>query len=223
MLWRHKEPRHQQSSYIDLAFPEYSMGYFSADAMGIRLWASANITWIHGGFLITSLESVLSYINFLKIWLKPHHILNINGLEHDCCISTASALVILQSGTKCFWVLMSWVLNLTIMASTGISVDNFLEKQLTHWGRVTHICVSNLTIIMIIGSDNGLSPGRRQAIIRTNDGQLIVNWTLRNKLQWNFSRNSNIFIQENVFESVVWKMAAILSWPQQVETMILMA
>ena len=28
-------------------------------------------------------------------------------------------------------------------------------------GRVTHICVSKLTII---GSDNGLSPGRRQAI-----------------------------------------------------------
>ena len=26
---------------------------------------------------------------------------------------------------------------------------------LTHWGRVTHICVGNLTII---GSDNGLSP-----------------------------------------------------------------
>ena len=38
---------------------------------------------------------------------------------------------------------------------------------LTHWGRVTHICVSNLTII---DSDNGLSPGRRQAIIWTNAG-----------------------------------------------------
>ena len=34
-----------------------------------------------------------------------------------------------------------------------------------NWGRVTHICVGNLTII---GSDNGLSPGRRQAIIWTN-------------------------------------------------------
>ena len=33
---------------------------------------------------------------------------------------------------------------------------------LTHWGRVTHIRVGKLTII---GSDNGLSPGRRQAII----------------------------------------------------------
>ena len=43
--------------------------------------------------------------------------------------------------------------------------------SLTHWGRVTHICVNKLTII---GSDNGLSPGRRQAIIWTNDGILLI-------------------------------------------------
>ena len=42
---------------------------------------------------------------------------------------------------------------------------------LTHWGRVTHICVGKLTII---GSDNGLSPGRRQAIIWTNAGILLI-------------------------------------------------
>ena len=42
---------------------------------------------------------------------------------------------------------------------------------LTHWGRVTHICVSKLSII---GSDNGLSPGRRQAIIWTNAGILLI-------------------------------------------------
>ena len=42
---------------------------------------------------------------------------------------------------------------------------------LTHWGRVTHICVGNLTII---GSDNGLSPGRRQAISWTNAGLLLI-------------------------------------------------
>ena len=42
---------------------------------------------------------------------------------------------------------------------------------LTHWGRVTHICVVKLTII---GSDNGLSPKRRQAIIWTNSGILLI-------------------------------------------------
>ena len=45
------------------------------------------------------------------------------------------------------------------------------KYTLTHWGRVTHICVSKLTII---GSDNGLSPDRRQAIIWTNDGLLLI-------------------------------------------------
>ena len=36
---------------------------------------------------------------------------------------------------------------------------------------MTHICVNKLTII---GSDNGLSPGRRQAIIWTNAGILLI-------------------------------------------------
>ena len=44
-----------------------------------------------------------------------------------------------------------------------------------------------------------------------------VNWTPMNKLQWNLNRNSYIFIQENPFENVVWKMATILSWPQCVK------
>ena len=51
-------------------------------------------------------------------------------------------------------------------------VEAILLESLTHWGGVTHIpvCVSDLTII---GSYNGLSPGRRQAIIRTNAGILL--------------------------------------------------
>ena len=43
--------------------------------------------------------------------------------------------------------------------------------SLSHWSRVTHICVGNLTII---GSDNGLSPVRPQAIIWTSAGILLV-------------------------------------------------
>ena len=41
----------------------------------------------------------------------------------------------------------------------------------TYWGRVTHICVGKLTTI---GSDNGFSPGRRQAIIWTSAGILLI-------------------------------------------------
>ena len=43
--------------------------------------------------------------------------------------------------------------------------------SLTHWGQVTHICVSKLTII---GSHNGLLPDRRQAIIWTNAVLLLM-------------------------------------------------
>ena len=42
---------------------------------------------------------------------------------------------------------------------------------LSHRGRVTHVCVGKITFI---GSDNGLSPGRRQAIIWINTGILLI-------------------------------------------------
>ena len=46
-----------------------------------------------------------------------------------------------------------------------------MAQWLTHWGRVTHICVGKLTTI---GSNNGLSPGRWQTIIGTNAGILLI-------------------------------------------------
>ena len=52
-----------------------------------------------------------------------------------------------------------------------VRITKFTCKLLTHWDRVTHICVSKLTII---GSDNGLWPGRRQAIIWTIAGILLI-------------------------------------------------
>ena len=48
---------------------------------------------------------------------------------------------------------------------------------LTHG--VTHICVSKLTIN---GADNGMSPSRRQAIIWTNIGILLI-WNLGSNLR----------------------------------------
>ena len=80
---------------------------------------------------------------------------------------------------------------------------------LNHWGRVTHICVSTLSITV---SDNGLAPGRHQDIFGIND---IDNLYLGTNV-------IEIFIEmyissfKNVFENVVWKMAAILSRPQYV-------
>ena len=112
-------------------------------------------------------------------------------------------------------------------------------SKLMHWGRVTHKCVSKLAII---ASDNSLPPGRRQAIIWTNDGILLIR-----PLETNFSE---ISIEIRIFSfkkmhlkmsgnwrsfclglnvltlnmrgpsylswtrSISWLLAFILSWPQ---------
>ena len=46
-----------------------------------------------------------------------------------------------------------------------------IEVLFKHWGRVTHICVGDLTII---DSENGFSLDRRQAIFWTNAGILLT-------------------------------------------------
>ena len=78
---------------------------------------------------------------------------------------------------------------------------------------MTHICVGNLTII---GSDNCLSPGRRQAIIGTNAGILLIR-----PLGTNFNEMLieilTFSFMKNAFESVVCEMASILSRPQCVK------
>ena len=68
--------------------------------------------------------------------------------------------------------------------------------HLTHWGRVAHICVVKMTIIR---SDNGLSPGRRQAIIWTNAGILLIG-----PRGTNFSEML-IGIQTFLFKKCIWK------------------
>ena len=66
------------------------------------------------------------------------------------------------------------------MSPHGVAIANKLRfcisvapafKVITHWGRVMQICVGKLTII---DSNNGLLPGRRQTIIWTNAGILLL-------------------------------------------------
>ena len=99
-------------------------------------------------------EHILGYINYIK------NITHVNGLVQNCSNSIANALELLQSCTKPSICLSCQYFSILI-----------LHMWLTHWGRVTHISVDNLAFI---GSDNGLSPGRRQAIIWTNAGILLI-------------------------------------------------
>ena len=68
--------------------------------------------------------------------------------RHDICKPCDGPFFEMKGGKSSYWNSSAWWL-----------------LDLTHWGRVTHICVGNLTII---GSDNGLSPGLYQTIIWTN-------------------------------------------------------
>ena len=61
--------------------------------------------------------------------------------------------------------------NLHWTVTKSLMLSRIGNGSLTHWGRVTHICVSKLSSIV---SDNGLSPGRRQAIIWTNAALLLI-------------------------------------------------
>ena len=82
-----------------------------------------------------------------------------------------------------------------------------------HWDRATRICVSKLyhnwfrQWLAACSAPN----------YYLNQCWNIVDWTLNNKLQWNFNRNSKSFIQENSFVSAVCEMPAILSRPQCVK------
>ena len=75
---------------------------------------------------------------------------------------------------------------------------------------MTPIRASKLTII---GPDNSLPPGRRQAIIWTNAGILLIRTpaTISSGILSEIDTN---YIQGNAFKNVVCKMAAILSHKQ---------
>ena len=79
------------------------------------------------------------------------------------------------------------------------SIWSFSHDILTHWGRVTHICIVNLTAI---GSDNGLSPGRHQAIIWTVAGIFLIG-----PLGTNFNEIL-IEIWTFSFKKMHWKMSS---------------
>ena len=107
----------------------------------------------------------LNCLYHIKIWMicrqqccrDDHRISKKPRTTSDACLSLPLALEI-------YW-------DITVTPFLSVNRNPGLYCWLTHWGRVTHICVSQLTII---GSDNGLSPGRHQAIIWTNDGILLI-------------------------------------------------
>ena len=128
-------------------------------------------------------------------WLS--HLCGINHFLLTEELSTAIDLLWGTSGTSYFtdsneiylgpWIELTFTFEIQRVhrASEPLSTNYpnvpIQHQLLTHWGLVTHICASKLATIR---SDNRLSPGRRQVIILTNAGILLIR-----KLGTNFSDN----------------------------------
>ena len=84
------------------------------------------------------------------------------GSAHDVCFHYASPDTVHQHVCS---IIYTWRPEPTIAQFSDYC------WWLTPWGWVMHICVGEITII---GSDNGLSPCRHQAIIWTNTGILLI-------------------------------------------------
>ena len=95
----------------------------------------------------------------------------------------------------------------TDMEFLGEKIPWDIKSALSCWGPVMHVCVREI----------GHHWFRKRLVACStpshylNQCWRIFNWTPRYKIQWHFSRNSNIFIQENAFEKVVCEMVAIFS------------
>ena len=83
-----------------------------------------------------------------------------------------------------------------------------------HWeiNRINSLRTSNADVLLsyaIIGSDNVLSPDRRQAIMWTN-AEILLNGSWK-QVSKKLSSKWTIFIQEMYFLNVVWKIALFVS------------
>ena len=135
------------------------------------------------------LEGVIKGTQCFITW---HH----GTIVHCIDLSSIWPLLSWRNGSVCKIKNQSpWIIYIYIYI--GVSSK---RQHLTHWGRVTHICVRKLTII---DSDNDLSSAGRRTNHYLKQCLDVVNSTRRDILQWNLKRNS--YIQENVFGCVTSK------------------
>ena len=87
--------------------------------------------------------------------------------------------------------------------------------ELTHPPLVPHICIS----------ESGQHWFRWWLVAYSapshylNQRWVMDNWTIRNKLQWNFNQNTKFFVHKSASENIVCEWAAFLSWGRWVNSL----
>ena len=136
-------------------------------------------------------------------WVYYRHKMAFGGPHKRCMGHIKCQRVASNIKATFLYLLITWHLGYTHVLNLPVTAHLPLHEKcsynlpiLTHWGRATHTYVGKLTII---GSDNGVSPGRRQAIIWTIDGILLIL-----PLQTNFNE---ILIGIQIFslKKCIWK------------------
>ena len=148
----------------------------------------------------------------IKVWrgTRPGVVRSQGIISHDIDLGSSNRLKSHMGRFSCH--------NICLLSSHSIKEHSLIHCEsgliyflwrscvctLTHWGRVTHIYVSKL---ITIGSDNGLSPEWRQAIIWTNAGILLIG-----PMGTNFSEIL-IEIQTFSLKKIRLKMLSAKCWP----------
>ena len=141
--------------------------------MGVFNWFDIGLRYrLHGrGFRQTILAIDPSYksYNILDKYPTLHHF--VTEICTHVHISVTKWCILVGMELCIVWFVQRVYSGKRSITQWSTALCTINQQSLTHWGRVTLICVSKLTII---GSDNGLSPDRRQAIILTNAGILLI-------------------------------------------------
>ena len=160
------------------------------------------MTYIYNIYIIWNNKSysIVTFWEHLMICLMFR---DMQGLDNGLCSVIKQNIHTCNSSDSCdFSKINRYNTNIGLIVGQWKNEINSLIDDgynLTHWCRVTHMCFAKLTII---GSDNGLSPGRRQAIIWNNARLLLIE-----PLRTNFSEIS-IVIQRFSFKKIHLNMSS---------------
>ena len=131
-------------------------------------------------------NNVLDHSNPGAVYIQHQNVLitlnaygdrpSVGNVTHDNCQHFLREFWIRYRHQTPFWKMADEIMHIVAVLRLldifwGHLTIKIPSYHLTHWGRVTHICVGKLTSI---ASDNGLSPGRRQAIIWNIAGIVLI-------------------------------------------------
>ena len=169
--------RNKSIRFIVCVFPRWSHQMETFSVLLVLCARNSPVNIPHKGQWCGAL--VFSFCVWINVWVNNREAgdLRRHRAHYDVTVmlffhSKISISSQLHTKTLPAWFLFNFIL-LKYVNVKSLSASNWWYRRdiLTHWGRVTHICVSKLTVI---NSDNGLSPGRRQAITWTNGGILLM-------------------------------------------------